>query len=574
MPRILDIRDKEELQAKDKSIEDNLELFSIETENNFFDVNDKISNLETKHNNDISQLTNKHNQDISSLTNKHNQEISTLTNKHNQELSALGNKHDTDITNLTNKHNKDISDLTDKHDRELLALTNTHNADKTTLQSNIDTVAATQKKYTDDSITALINGSPDLLNTLDELAAALGDDENFAATMTTQLAAKVDKTTYTTDKAGLTMDINTNAINILSLEIKHDNELATLKNELKANIDDNSTAISNLASTHETDKNSINQSISDLTTSMNTQLDTKVDNFVYTSGKTELETSISNEKTRAQLAEEALNSRLIPVETFLKSAEINAEDQTVIDTLKEIQDYITSDKTGASEMLSSIQENTNAILGKQDALIFDEKPKDDSENPVTSAGIKTYVDNAIAPVVITITDGVADKTMVEIFNLYKSGVEVKLEYDYVMYYLDYAYTKENTYSYTDSEGMTWFEMYIEYYIYFSIAYASDSNSAYVKSIRLYGIDDNYGTLSEVYTANLLTNSGGVMTGALTLSGEPTNDLHAVTKQYVDNQVSRICNGTSFILQSSTPDSTKKFAITVDDSGVLTATEIV
>jgi hypothetical protein len=35
------------------------------------------------------------------------------------------------------------------------------------------------------------------------------------------------------------------------------------------------------------------------------------------------------------------------------------------------------------------------------------------------------------------------------------------------------------------------------------------------------------------TADLLLKSGGTMTGALTLSGAPTSDLHAATKQYVD-----------------------------------------
>jgi hypothetical protein len=36
----------------------------------------------------------------------------------------------------------------------------------------------------------LINGAPGALDTLNELAAALGDDANFAATVTNSLAAK------------------------------------------------------------------------------------------------------------------------------------------------------------------------------------------------------------------------------------------------------------------------------------------------------------------------------------------------------------------------------------------------
>ena len=43
------------------------------------------------------------------------------------------------------------------------------------------------------AIADLVNGSPSLLNTLDELAAALGDDPNFATTMATELGKKYDK---------------------------------------------------------------------------------------------------------------------------------------------------------------------------------------------------------------------------------------------------------------------------------------------------------------------------------------------------------------------------------------------
>jgi hypothetical protein len=39
-------------------------------------------------------------------------------------------------------------------------------------------------------VNALLTGAPAALNTLDELAAALGDDANFASTVTTNLAAK------------------------------------------------------------------------------------------------------------------------------------------------------------------------------------------------------------------------------------------------------------------------------------------------------------------------------------------------------------------------------------------------
>lgn len=285
MFRILDIRDKEEIQAKEENIEKALGDFSENTDNKFFDVNERITNLETKHNNELAELSDSINQDISDLT-------------------------------------------------------QTHNTDKNTLQASINA---------------------------------------------------------------------------------------------------NTTSISNLANTHEADKNSINQSISGLTTDVNTKLDTKVDKTTYAADKAALSSSISSEQSRAQSAEEALDARLVPVETFLKAAEINSEDQAVIDTLKEIQDYITSDKTGAAEMLASIQSNASAIETKQNILVFDNVPTTSSSNPVTSGGTKTYVDDQIDSIktfsILVTSSGAlnitysTDVTIADILNAYDVGKIVKLNYN-------------------------------------------------------------------------------------------------------------------------------------------------
>ena len=47
------------------------------------------------------------------------------------------------------------------------------------------------------AIDALVDSSPGTLDTLNELAAALGDDPNFASTVTTSLGLKLDATSYT-----------------------------------------------------------------------------------------------------------------------------------------------------------------------------------------------------------------------------------------------------------------------------------------------------------------------------------------------------------------------------------------
>ena len=47
--------------------------------------------------------------------------------------------------------------------------------------------------YTDNKVAGLLDSAPETLNTLNELAAALGDDPNFATTVATEIGKKADK---------------------------------------------------------------------------------------------------------------------------------------------------------------------------------------------------------------------------------------------------------------------------------------------------------------------------------------------------------------------------------------------
>ena len=61
----------------------------------------------------------------------------------------------------------------------------------TAYQSYADTAEADARAYTDTEITALVDSSPAAMNTLNELAAALGDDANFSTTVTNSIATKL-----------------------------------------------------------------------------------------------------------------------------------------------------------------------------------------------------------------------------------------------------------------------------------------------------------------------------------------------------------------------------------------------
>ena len=52
--------------------------------------------------------------------------------------------------------------------------------------------------YVDGKVAGIVESAPDTLNTLNELAAALGDDPNFATTIATQIGGKADKSSLGT----------------------------------------------------------------------------------------------------------------------------------------------------------------------------------------------------------------------------------------------------------------------------------------------------------------------------------------------------------------------------------------
>ena len=58
---------------------------------------------------------------------------------------------------------------------------------------------AATKTYVDGVITSLVDGAPALLDTLNELAAAINDDANYSTTLTTALGNKQDKVTNVSD---------------------------------------------------------------------------------------------------------------------------------------------------------------------------------------------------------------------------------------------------------------------------------------------------------------------------------------------------------------------------------------
>ena len=114
--------------------------------------------------------------------------------------------------------------------------------DLTTVQTPTDNQAV-NKKYVDTKISGLVDSAPETLDTLNELAAALGDDPNFATTVATNIGKKADQTALDTTNgkvttlettvgsstSGLVQQVNTNTTNITALQTKTDGFSGTIK---------------------------------------------------------------------------------------------------------------------------------------------------------------------------------------------------------------------------------------------------------------------------------------------------------------------------------------------------------
>ena len=94
-----------------------------------------------------------------------------------------------------------VSNLTYTSGTKTLTLTTEENGSYSAALTNL----ATETYVTNSVNTAvsnLVNSSPSTLDTLNELATALGNDANFASTVTTSLGGKVDKINITSGTVG------------------------------------------------------------------------------------------------------------------------------------------------------------------------------------------------------------------------------------------------------------------------------------------------------------------------------------------------------------------------------------
>lgn len=105
--------------------------------------------------------------------------------------------------------------------------------------------SAAVKDYVDTEVAGLVDAAPATLDTLNELAAALGDDHNFSTTVTNSIATKQDAATAVTTTTNFGGDVSGTYNNIVIADDSHNHTIANvdgLQTELNSK-QDSSTAL-------------------------------------------------------------------------------------------------------------------------------------------------------------------------------------------------------------------------------------------------------------------------------------------------------------------------------------------
>lgn len=182
--------------------------------------------------------------------------------------------------------------------------------------------------------------------------------------------------------------------------------------------------------------------------------------------------------------------------------------------------------------------------GSTDAVLY-------TEQTLTEAQKKQARENVDAAVADFVINGTAnnsdstvtlDKTFVQIQEAIQAGKKalIKVNYGSFNFVLPLSGTNGRFYLFT-------------------VTYTVDYNKAFMLTI---GVGENESTL--ILSKFPAFDTDGSLPQAK-MASAPTKDMQIATKKYVDDK--------ECILKSTTPGSTKKFKITVDDSGAISATEV-
>lgn len=218
-------------------------------------------------------------------------------------------------------------------------------------------------------------------------------------------------------------------------------------------------------------------------------------------------------------------------------------DQKTLDDLQEqigdLADLTTEAKTN---LVSAINEVTRTG-GSPDAALYTAQTLTDAQKAQARKNIDAASDFVVNATLNLDRTAALDKTFGQMSEALAAGknpiVHVRLGYEN-------SYLKMSVYT----TGLM---------VFTNIGMQDDGRFALAFALI---VTNNGATYRESY---LLAADGGQHLPQISMAADPTEDMQIATKKYVDDK--------ECILQSTTAGSTKKFKITVDDSGALSAVEV-
>jgi len=254
----------------------------------------------------------------------------------------------------------------DVQTKAALANTNAYIASVDTARNNnlanTNAYIGTVNTRIDTEITNIINAAPESLNTLNELASALGDNPNFATTVTTNIGQKLGKTATVTLTGDITASATAFSGNAVSLSTVDTNLANT--NAYIASVD--TTRNANLANTNAqiaTKLNSSSYTTADVQTkaalgNTNAFIATKLDSSSYTTADVQTKAALAN--TNAAIATKLDSSSYTTGDVQTKAALANTN--AAIATKLDSSSYTTADVQDKAALA-----NTNAYITSVDA---------------------------------------------------------------------------------------------------------------------------------------------------------------------------------------------------------------
>jgi len=425
--------------------------------------------------------------------------FSTISTELGNKQDKVADVSDTEIGYLNGVTSAIQTQLNNKAPLDSPELTGTPTAPTATAGTNTTQVATTA--FVSTAVSNLIDSAPGALDTLNELAAAINDDASFASTVTTSIGTKVSKSGDTMTGLLTLSDHPTSNLHAATKEYV-DSNVSSLQSTLEAadgiiagSVNDLNLEVDTLT----TDVGTITGAIIDDVDALSIQVQTISDNLDGLTTDTENNTSeitrISNELITEQ---GQLDNAILDIATKAPTESPTFTGTVELPTTTSIGDVSSAEIGHLNGVTSAIQDQIDDKLDSGIASSTYAPLNDPTFGGTVSLPNTTSIGN-VSATEIGYLDGVTSSLQTQLTDLDTTKADIE----------------SPTFTGTVS-GVTKSH----------VGLGNVDNTA--------DADKPISTATQTALDAKLSLAGGTMTGKIILDGDPTQALHAVTKQYVDS----------------------------------------